>query len=166
MNEARAIKDFMYAMDQRVPDLPIYPEQDVVKLRISLVQEEVAELLKVLYHVESQLAGGFIKRSKLQNLVDIADAVADCTYVIIGTALTFGLDAERVFEIVHAANMAKAGGPVREDGKRLKPEGWIPPEPQITDLITGAWANAAPTPVVQDNGGVAWEGPQVRDGSG
>jgi predicted HAD superfamily Cof-like phosphohydrolase len=29
---------------------------------------------------------------------------------------------------VHRANMAKAGGPKRADGKHMKPEGWTPPD--------------------------------------
>ena len=32
--------------------------------------------------------------------------------------------------------MAKVGGPIREDGKRLKPEGWEPPN--ITKVLLDA----------------------------
>lgn len=150
----------MLAMDQEVPDIPKYPSEKVQQLRIDLVEEEVTELLRVLYRVLRKVRlGGFVAHGeKLTNLVDIADAVADCIYVISGTATAFGIDAEQVFEIVHAANMRKTEGPTRIDGKRLKPLGWQPPEPQITDLITNAWANAAPVPVEQRDG-IEWEGP-------
>lgn len=161
VNESAAVKEWMLAVRQQVPDLPIYPDVAIVKLRIKLIQEEVEELLTTLYKIENKLTrGGFIDptQNKLSHLVDLADAVADSIYVISGTATAFGLDAERVFELVHAANMAKLGGPVREDGKQLKPVGWQPPEPAIAALITNAWANAAPHPVVQRDG-VDFEGP-------
>jgi predicted HAD superfamily Cof-like phosphohydrolase len=38
-----------------------------------------------------------------------------------------GMDLRPFFEEVHRTNMLKTTGPVREDGKRLKPEGWKPP---------------------------------------
>ena len=43
-----------------------------------------------------------------------------------------GLDLAPFFEEVHRTNMLKLTGPVREDGKRLKPEGWKPP--RIADM--------------------------------
>ena len=33
-----------------------------------------------------------------------------------------------VADEIQRTNMAKVGGPVREDGKRLKPPGWQPPD--------------------------------------
>ena len=38
-----------------------------------------------------------------------------------------GMDLQPFFEEVHRTNMLKTTGPVREDGKVLKPEGWKPP---------------------------------------
>ena len=42
--------------------------------------------------------------------------------------MSLDIDVRPVFEAVHAANMAKVGGGVREDGKVLKPPGWQPPD--------------------------------------
>jgi hypothetical protein len=39
-----------------------------------------------------------------------------------------GLDLRPFFTMVHHANMLKTTGPIREDGKRLKPEGWMAPD--------------------------------------
>jgi predicted HAD superfamily Cof-like phosphohydrolase len=39
-----------------------------------------------------------------------------------------GVDLQPFFEEVHRANMTKAGGPKREDGKQLKPVNWRPPD--------------------------------------
>lgn len=158
MNQFAAIAEFMLAMDQDVPILPKHPDLKTIGMRIKIVEEESTELLRALYRAEIVKGTLTPTVDRLQNLVDIADAVVDSVYVNVGTALAFGIPIEQVFEIVRQANMAKLGGPKREDGKQLKPPGWIPPEPQITDLITGAWANAAPIPVEQRDG-VDFEGP-------
>lgn len=62
------------------------------------------------------------------DLPAIADGLADLIYVALGTAIAYGIDLRPVWSAVHAANMAKIGGPTREDGKVLKPEGWQPPD--------------------------------------
>lgn len=41
-------------------------------------------------------------------------------------AAACGLRVGPFFDAVQAANMAKVGGPIRDDGKRLKPPGWQP----------------------------------------
>ena len=62
------------------------------------------------------------------NLVELADGLADLDYVIEGARVEFGIDGVPIAAEVHRANMAKTTGSVREDGKRLKPPGWQPPD--------------------------------------
>lgn len=167
MNESRAVKDFMIGCGQHVPETPCYPTVEMVALRIRLIEEETEELLGTLYTIKKHLEeGGPVTEqlSKLRLLTRVADDAADVNYVVNGTAIAFGLDQERVFEIVHAANMKKLTGPKREDGKQLKPEGWEPPEPKIVDLIQSQWANYVPPPVAQFSG-VEWEG-DMSEGPG
>lgn len=38
-----------------------------------------------------------------------------------------GVDLRPFFKEVHRTNMLKTSGPIREDGKRMKPPGWKPP---------------------------------------
>jgi predicted HAD superfamily Cof-like phosphohydrolase len=92
---------------------PGEPAKDVVTLRQSLEEEEHKELL-------AAAAKG--------DLPEMADGVVDLIYVLIGRAVSYGIDLRPVWDAVHTANMAKAGGPIREDGKRLKPPGWKPPD--------------------------------------
>jgi len=100
-------------MQDNFPTKPHQPSFKKVSLRITLVKEEMEETLDAL------------DRS---DIVDIADGIADSIVVLLGTAVTYGIDIRPIWNIVHESNMAKVGGPMREDGKRLKPEGWEPPK--------------------------------------
>jgi predicted HAD superfamily Cof-like phosphohydrolase len=77
--------------------------------------------------------GEFIEANERNDVVGVADALADMIYVAVGTALEYGIPLDKVWAEVQRTNMAKvdpATGKVsrREDGKILKPEGWTPPD--------------------------------------
>jgi predicted HAD superfamily Cof-like phosphohydrolase len=118
LGAAAAVADF-----QRAFNLPMRqsPNADVdkslAKLRVALLQEEVGE---------------FITASEKGDLVAIADALADITYVVYGTALTYGIDLDSVLREVHRSNMSKLGNDgkplIRDDGKVLKSERYFPPD--------------------------------------
>ncbi len=116
MSDVRA---FMQAGGQDTPKTLGLPHPAVRDLRVALIDEEVnQELLPAL---------------AADNLVDIADACADAIVVILGTALAYGIPLARVWGEVDRSNRAKID-PVtgrvlkREDGKLLKPPGWVPPD--------------------------------------
>jgi predicted HAD superfamily Cof-like phosphohydrolase len=92
-------------------------DQVLASLRVALLEEEVGE---------------FVAASERQDLVGIADALADIVYVAYGTALTYGIDLDAVLHEVHRSNMSKLGSDgkplIRDDGKVLKPEGYFPPD--------------------------------------
>jgi predicted HAD superfamily Cof-like phosphohydrolase len=92
---------------------PHIPSESIKDLRWNLVAEEIAETFKAL---------------KEDDLVELADGLADSIVVLIGLAVTYGIDLRPVWDEVHFSNLAKKGGPIRADGKRLKPEGWKPPD--------------------------------------
>ncbi len=98
-------------------------------LRASLIAEEAQETLEAItgrkVHVtieedEATDAG--------PDLVAAIDGMCDILAVVYGTAAEFGIDLAPFWDEVHRTNMAKAGGPLREDGKRLKPPDWTPPD--------------------------------------
>lgn len=130
--------EFHRAMDCPVLDKPQVPSNERVRLRASLIVEETLEFLEACFDDgdEARRALNNARDSLYEvmaakprvDLVAAADALADIIYVVEGTNLEFGIDGKEVFEEVHRSNMAKAGGPVREDGKRLKPPGWKPPD--------------------------------------
>lgn len=142
------VADFHKACDIPMLSSPGIPDRDRVELRISLIEEEVnKELIAALHRVRQ--VSDVIRNSdvdtvvnwKTKSLVEIADGIADSIYVLIGTALEFGIPLDDVWDKVQESNMDKvdpATGKVRkrEDGKVLKPEGWKPPD--IAEVITRA----------------------------
>jgi predicted HAD superfamily Cof-like phosphohydrolase len=132
---------FHLAMGCPVLEVPQVPPDDRVRLRASLIAEEFLEVMESLFDLEgdprfrymlqmtNRSLDAFTKRAPVQvRLVALADGLADLDYVVEGTRLECGIHGAPIAREVHRANMAKVGGPVREDGKQLKPEGWTPPD--------------------------------------
>lgn len=85
--------------------------------------------------VEKSLGNAY-PENDLEKLVGQADALTDGQYFISGSFAEEGLKPTPFFNIVQGANMAKLGADgkpiIREsDGKIMKPEGWMPPEPKL-----------------------------------
>lgn len=99
-------------------DKPVLLERSDKTLKKRLLFEEFAELEKAIQD---------------DDLVSIADGAADLIYIILGVTAAYGIDMIPIWDEVHRTNMLKAGGPVREDGKILKPKGWR--RPNIAGLI-------------------------------
>lgn len=107
------VLQFSVATESHIGGKPSIPPMRITELRLDLIWEEMEELEAAAY---------------VDDLEGIADACADLIYVVIGTAIAYGIDLNKVWEEVHRANMAKLTGPKRADGKQLKPEGWQPPD--------------------------------------
>lgn len=77
-----------------VPESPGLPSDDRCQLRINLLQEELDELKEAI---------------AAQDLVGIADALADLQYVLSGAVLEFGLGSKfkALFDEVQRSNMSK-----------------------------------------------------------
>lgn len=113
-NPFRDQEKFMRACDQSVEDL----NSDQFYLYVNLIKEEVEELAVALSN---------------NDRVETLDALTDILVVTIGAIHSMGADAEGAWKEVMATNFAKIDhetGKVRkrEDGKVLKPIGWVPPE--------------------------------------
>ncbi|MEW6006527.1 MAG: MazG nucleotide pyrophosphohydrolase domain-containing protein [Stygiobacter sp.] len=111
------VKEFHEKFGLKVNDNPVIPDNDLIKLRINLIREEVAEF-------ENELNTNSI------DLCAVAKELADILYVVVGTAVSFGIDLEPVLDEVHRSNMSKVweDGTIkrREDGKILKPPTYSP----------------------------------------
>jgi len=110
------VRDFHQAFGQRIGEKPEFPDEDERKLRVKLLREEFIE---------------YMDGESFNDLVEVADALADIIYIACGTAVSYGIPLDDVFAEVHRSNMAKlVNGKVirREDGKIQKPEGWTAPD--------------------------------------
>jgi predicted HAD superfamily Cof-like phosphohydrolase len=114
-----AVAAFHLAFDlpRRVTPSIVAASEGLIQLRITLLEEEVAE---------------FKEAAQKRDLVAVADALADIVYVAYGAAVTFGIDLDAVVAEVHRANMSKLdehGRPVlRSDGKVCKSDRYRPPD--------------------------------------
>lgn len=92
------------------------PGRGNAPLRMTLHSEEHAELMEALSAGDREW---------------IARELADVVYVAFGTAHAFGINLDVALAEIHRAAMSKISGPglplVREDGKILKPPGFVPP---------------------------------------
>lgn len=114
------VAEFNRAFGHDIAESPITTERlstDLALLRFKLIHEEFEELKKAFNE---------------KDLLDFIDAIQDLKYVLYGAELALGIDSETHFAEVHDANMRKLGpdgNPIyREDGKILKPEGWVGPD--------------------------------------
>lgn len=113
-NPFRDQEKFMRACDQSVDK---FNEQQYA-MYIKLINEEHQELL------EATLADDPIEQ---------LDALIDILVVTIGAIHSMGADAEGAWKEVMSTNFAKIDSETgkvrkREDGKVLKPTGWVPPD--------------------------------------
>jgi predicted HAD superfamily Cof-like phosphohydrolase len=115
------VLEFQKAFNVESPDRPKMLRKTRAKLRQSLLEEEVKELLEA------------------KNIIDVADAIVDILYITYGTAHEYGL-ADRLillFDEVHKSNMTKVGADgkalFRRDGKVLKPETYV--EPNLKPIL-------------------------------
>lgn len=109
-DDVQRFHDEVVRGDRRPLSNPGFRDQT---LRLALVEEEAGELREAI---------------DANDFPEAVDALVDIIYVTLGAAVAWGVDLGPVFEAVHAANMAKGAGPMREDGKRLKPPGWKAPD--------------------------------------
>merc|ERR1712217_600353 len=75
------------------PKLHVFDEDPkLVKLRMDLIDEEVRELREAMEQKDPDAT---------------IDALTDILYVVYGDGVSFGMDLDRDFKIVHASNMSK-----------------------------------------------------------
>lgn len=108
---------FMVACDKPFPTEPtlVYPTEE---MQFGLILEEFKETT--------------LARAK-GDMVEVADGLIDMIKVITEYGESCGFPMQELWNEVHKTNMAKVN-PVtgrvirREDGKILKPEGWVKPD--------------------------------------
>ena len=117
MTNFEKVKEFMETFGQTVLTTPELPDNNIVELRVDLIEEELTELKEAIAD---------------NNIVEVADALTDILYVVYGAGLAFGINLDKVFAEVHRSNMSKLGDdgkPIyNERGKVIKSNNYSPPD--------------------------------------
>lgn len=120
IDQLRMLEEFHRIFGAHLEHAPTAELSDeTIALRVSLIQEELNE---------------YRQAAEAHDLVEVADALSDLMYVVLGTYVSHGLQevAEPLFAEVHRSNMSKLdeNGQViyRQDGKVLKSDRWSPPD--------------------------------------
>lgn len=91
------------------------------RLRAKFIEEELREL------------------TDADSIEDQCDALMDIIYFALGGFVELGVPPQRVFDLVHQANMKKTrncGGSHRQTPEKAsKPQGWIEPQHEIAEYI-------------------------------
>ncbi|MDA1277392.1 MAG: nucleoside triphosphate pyrophosphohydrolase family protein [Verrucomicrobia bacterium] len=110
--EQLKVKEFHRLFGHTINLSPKCPSPEDRELRHRLIIEELQELIEA------------------KSIVGVADALGDLLYVVYGTAISFGIDMEPVFNEIHRSNMTKLwpDGESRKDkhGKTIKPPNYSP----------------------------------------
>tara|TARA_B100000963_G_C22630261_1_gene674576 strand:- start:3599 stop:3970 length:372 start_codon:yes stop_codon:yes gene_type:complete len=109
MSNYEKVGKFMKTFGQEVKIKPEFPVDKIVKLRVSLIEEELSELKEAIIS---------------NNLTEVADALTDILYVTYGAGHAFGINLDKCFDEVQNSNMSKLdsdGKPIyNESGKVMK----------------------------------------------
>jgi len=121
MSNIDKLKEFHKKANYPINDkLNLDTRESEMPLRVELLKEEFSEYLRAEYD---------------NDIVEVADGLADMLYIIYGTALTYGIPLDRIFDEVHRSNMTKftEGVIVRDDGKILKGKDFE--EPKLREIL-------------------------------
>ena len=114
MNYQKDVSDFMILGEQKISsDLNLKNEQS--QLYMNLIKEEFEETIKAFYD---------------EDLVEVADGLADMVWVIMGMCNSVGIDFDKVWKEVKSSNMSKFvdGKFIKNKaGKIMKPETYFKP---------------------------------------
>ncbi|MGM8062495.1 phosphoribosyl-ATP pyrophosphohydrolase [Vogesella indigofera] len=117
-------RDFMQRFDMQLPVQPQY-HGEALTMWQTMLQEEWQEFMTALQDYQRIQQAEPAEQTRLR--AELAAEGVDVLNVLIGLLLSQGLPVEKMFDAIHAANLAKCvDGKVlrREDGKILKPAGW------------------------------------------
>jgi predicted HAD superfamily Cof-like phosphohydrolase len=121
------VKEWHQKMNLRFNTTIQYDELDSISIsRIRLISEEFAELCKAISE---------------ENWKEISDALADLTFVVLGTAVEFNLPFNEIWEEVRKSNLTKLGGYLDNGGKFMKPITYKAPD--IDSILRKKFNNEA-----------------------
>lgn len=143
MTNFEKVRSWMSIAQQATPEVPRLVDGATLSLRQRLMREEMLGPEELFESMDAE------------DLEGIADGLADLLYVVYGTAVSYGIDIDKIFDAIHENNLTKFDrcpkyhsfegtcmphGSVcvicnghgfvpilREDGKVMKNPTWQPP---------------------------------------
>ena len=117
MTNFEKVELFMRTFGQEIKKKSSLSTDNINKLRISLIEEELNEFKEAI---------------KNRDLKEVADALTDILYVTYGAGHAFGIDLDKCFDEVQRSNMSKLdehGKPIyNEHGKVMKGPKYFQPD--------------------------------------
>jgi predicted HAD superfamily Cof-like phosphohydrolase len=86
------VKEFHQTFQMAIDSLSFLEDEKLLNLRIALINEELDELKTAI---------------KEKNKTEVVDALTDILYVVYGAGVSFGIDLDKSFDLVHKSNMSK-----------------------------------------------------------
>ena len=116
----KKVREFHKKMELAV-DQPF--SKELLEFRMKLIFEEVQELAEVGMTIETN-SNETERRVLMQ---DFLKEMCDVIYVIKGTAVSFGMDLDKAYDLVHKSNMSKFPFTKDDSGKVMKGKNYKPP---------------------------------------
>ena len=120
MGYTSKVREFTLACNDEITSIPKKMSGEAIEFIRKMINDELQEL------------------ENSDTISQQADALVDAIYYICDTAVRHGMNLDPIFAIVHSANMGKVvDGKVirRDDGKILKPAGWVDPQKSLDDEV-------------------------------
>jgi len=116
----KRVKEFHEKMELAI-DQPY--SKELMDFRLRLLFEEIQELASAALDIETSLD----KEERHVMMQDLLKEMCDVVYVIKGMAVSFGMDFDKAFELVHKSNMSKLPLIKDANGKVQKGLNYEPP---------------------------------------
>ncbi len=135
-----------------VPNQPFALSREEVEILAKNQISEIVELLQTVMDTDDAI--DFVKENVItdinrdahltnnltRRIADQVDACIDLLYYTYNFLSLSGINLDKYFDIVHKANLAKRDPATgnfirRNDGKILKPPGWVPPDKLLQEAI-------------------------------
>lgn len=117
--------------EDRVQEFLNFAGEPTFEVVWACIAEEYQELQEAAVKFHEIIASDFEDDVKANARANFVKEWADCQYVLSQLALFYNIPGEEAFNRVAENNMTKVqGGEIirREDGKIMKPEGYLPPD--------------------------------------
>jgi len=116
----KKVREFHEKMELAI-DQPY--SKELMDFRLRLLFEEIQELASAALDIETSLD----KEERHVMMQDLLKEMCDVVYVIKGMAVSFGMDFDKAFDLVHKSNMSKLPLIKDANGKVQKGLNYEPP---------------------------------------